>query len=91
MPGDRFAVLADLGIDRLLIYHFDADSGHITPAVPSFFQIDPGSGPRHLAFSHDGHVLYVINEISCTISVLSVDGEREASSCSKPSPPWILG
>lgn len=73
MPGDRFAVLADLGIDRLLIYHFDADSGHITPAVPPYFQIQAGSGPRHLAFSHDGRILYVINEISCTITVLSVD------------------
>lgn len=73
MPEDRFAILADLGIDRLLIYRFDADSGHITPAAPPFFQIEAGSGPRHLAFSHDGRILYVINEISCTISVLSVD------------------
>jgi 6-phosphogluconolactonase len=73
MPGDRFAILADLGIDRLLIYRFDADSGHITPAAPPFFQIEAGSGPRHLAFSDDGRILYVINEISCTISVLSVD------------------
>ena len=73
MPGDRFALAADLGIDRLLIYRFDAGSGHIAPAVPSFFQIEPGSGPRHVAFSRDARILYVINEISCTVTVVSVD------------------
>jgi len=73
MPGDRFAIAADLGIDRLLFYSFDAGSGHIAPAVPSFFQIKAGSGPRHVAFSRDGHSIYVINEISCTVTVISVD------------------
>lgn len=73
MPGDRFAIAADLGIDRLLIYRFDAGSGHIAPAVPSFFQIEAGSGPRHVVFSRDGCRLYVLNEISCTVTVVSVD------------------
>lgn len=73
MPGDRFAIAADLGVDRLLIYRFDASSGHIAPAEPSFFQIEAGSGPRHVAFSRDGRSIYVINEISCTVMVISVD------------------
>ena len=72
-PGDRFAIAADLGTDRLLIYRFDASSGNIAPTVPSFFQIEAGSGPRHIAFSRDGRIIYVINEISCTVTVISVD------------------
>ena len=73
MPGDRFAITADLGVDRLLIYHFQPRSGRITPASKPFFQIEAGSGPRHLAFSSNGRILYVINEISCTVTVLSVN------------------
>jgi len=73
MPGNRFAVVADLGTDKLLIYRFDPRTGRIAPAEPAFFQMRADSGPRHLTFSHDGRILYVVNEIDCTVTVLSVD------------------
>jgi 6-phosphogluconolactonase len=73
MPGNRFAVVADLGIDQLLVYRFDPGTGRIAPAEPPSFQTKAGSGPRHLTFSQDGRVLYVINEINCTVAVLSVN------------------
>lgn len=72
-PNNRFAVVADLGTDKLSIYRFDSSTGHIAPTSPAFFQTKAGSGPRHLAFSHDGRFLYVIHEIDCTVSVISVD------------------
>lgn len=73
MPGDRFAIVADLGLDQLLIYRFDPATGRIAPAEPPCFQVKAGSGPRHLFFSQDGRILYVINEINCTVAVLSVN------------------
>jgi 6-phosphogluconolactonase len=73
MPGNRFAVVADLGTNKLLIYRFDPSTGRIAPAEPAFFQMRAGSGPRHLTFSRDGRILYVVNEIDCTVTVLSVD------------------
>lgn len=73
MPNNRFAIASDLGIDKLLIYRFNANTGQIAPAKPAFFQTKAGSGPRHLAFSRDGRFLYVIHEIDCTVSVISVD------------------
>ena len=61
---------ADLGIDELKIY--DAPSGDklFTPHAQPFVKMLPGSGPRHFDFSADGRFIYVINELSSTITVL---------------------
>lgn len=72
-PNNRFAIIADLGTDKLSIYRFDSSTGHIAPTKAAFFQAKAGSGPRHLAFSHDGRFLYIIHEIDCTVSVILVD------------------
>jgi 6-phosphogluconolactonase len=68
-PGNRFAVAADLGLDKLLIYRFNANAATLTPNAPPFAMVRPGSGPRHLAFHPDGKHAYVINEITCTVTV----------------------
>ena len=47
-PDNRFAIVADLGIDQLVIYQFDARTGKITPH--GYAQARPGAGPRHIAF-----------------------------------------
>src|SRR5882762_3352140 len=52
--SNRFAIAADLGLDKLLVYRFDAANGSLAPNDPPFAKIDPGSGPRHLAFRPDG-------------------------------------
>lgn len=61
---------ADLGIDELKIY--DAASGEkmFTPHAQPFIKLAPGSGPRHFDFSADGRFIYVINELSSTITVI---------------------
>ena len=55
--AERFAFSPDLGADRVFVYRFDAAKGTLEPhgAAP----LDPGSGPRHLAFHPDGRHLYV--------------------------------
>lgn len=72
-PDQRYVVAADLGTDRLYIHAFDARQGTLTAShsVP----IRPGSGPRHVAFHPSGRYLYVINELSNTITVLEYQGE----------------
>ena len=50
---NRFAVAADLGLDQLLVYKFDAAKGTLTPNEPPYAKVAPGSGPRHFAF-HPG-------------------------------------
>lgn len=69
--AERFAFAPDLGADRVFVYRFDSDRGTLTPhgAAP----VEPGSGPRHLAFHPKGRHAYVINELSNTIAVFGYD------------------
>ena len=74
--GNRFAYVADLGLDRVLIYRFDAEKGVLsrgpsTAGATEFFsaKLAPGTGPRHLAFSADGKFMYVIGELDSTVTV----------------------
>jgi 6-phosphogluconolactonase len=75
-PGNRFAYAADLGLDKVLIYRFDADKGSLTPNDPPFAAVQPGAGPRHFAFHPHGRFAYVINEIDVTLTAFRSDPER---------------
>ena len=59
--SNSFAVAADLGLDQLLVYKFDAKTGKLEPNDPPFAALKPGAGPRHFAFHPKGSAAYVIN------------------------------
>jgi len=61
-PDNRFLLAADLGLNRIYIYRFDADSGALVPAETPYIDAPAGAGVRHLAFHPSGRVLYAINE-----------------------------
>ncbi len=75
-PDNRFAVAADLGLDKLLVYRFDAGKGTLAPNDPPFTALNPGAGPRHFAFHPSGENAYIINEIQSTVTALSYDAGR---------------
>jgi 6-phosphogluconolactonase len=77
-PGNRFAFAADLGLDKILIYRFDASKGMLTPNDPAFVKVAPGAGPRHFAFHPRGKFAYVINEINLTVTAFAYDAQRGA-------------
>jgi 6-phosphogluconolactonase len=70
---NRFAVSADLGLDEVLIYRFDARKGTLTPNNPAFAMVSSGAGPRHFAFHPSGKFGYVIDEMQSTVTVFSYD------------------
>jgi len=72
--ANRFAVAADLGLDRLIVYRLDAESRSLTRHGET--AIAPGSGPRHFAFHPTQSFGYVINELSSTITALRYDAEQ---------------
>jgi 6-phosphogluconolactonase len=72
-PDNRFAIAADLGLDELLVYHFNASSGALTPNKPPFAKVELGAGPRHLAFHPNGQFLYVINELQSSVTAFSYE------------------
>jgi 6-phosphogluconolactonase len=73
---DRFAIVADLGLDQLLVYPFDASHG--TLGAPRVIKTDPGIGPRHLTFSATGKLVYVINEMRSSVTVYSYNASDGA-------------
>ena len=77
IDGDnRFAVVADLGLDKVLVYKFDPAKGTLTPNTPPSAAVKPGAGPRHFAFHPNGRNAYVINEIGNTVTTFRYDGEK---------------
>ena len=77
-PDNRLALAADLGLDKVLIYDFDAAKGTLAPHEPAFAKVPPGSGPRHFAFHPGGKYAYAINELTSTVTAFSWDAEKGA-------------
>ena len=72
-PSGRYAVAADLGLDKVLVYRFDSKKGGLTPHDPPGISVKPGAGPRHFSFHPNGRWGYVINEINMTVTAFSFD------------------
>jgi 6-phosphogluconolactonase len=75
-PNNRFAFAADLGLDKVLVYRFDAAKGSLEPNDPPAAEVAPGSGPRHFAFHPSGKFAYVINEIFLTVTAFAYDDDK---------------
>ncbi|NOY42362.1 MAG: lactonase family protein [Planctomycetes bacterium] len=74
-PKNNYAFAADLGIDKILIYRFDASHGTLKPADPPSVSLQPGAGPRHFAFHPNGKFAYVINELDSTMVAFRYDAK----------------
>ena len=75
-PANRFAYVADLGLDRVLVYQFDGRNGLLTLNNPPSASVKPGAGPRHLSIHPTGRFAYVINEMNCTITAFNTDSDK---------------
>jgi 6-phosphogluconolactonase len=71
--ANRFAFVCDLGLDKVMVYRFDARRGTLTPHDPPFAAVKPGAGPRHMVFRPDGRFAYVTNEMNSTITVFAYE------------------
>ena len=69
----RYALVPDLGLDKLLIYQFDATRGMLEPGVVPWIKLPPGAGPRHVALHPGGRFAYLINELNSTVAALAWD------------------
>lgn len=67
-PYDNQVLSADLGTDNLDIYHLE--NGKLVKEEQTFVKMNPGAGPRHFDFHPNKEVIYVINELNSTISVV---------------------
>ncbi len=74
-PSNRFACVADLGMDQVVVYRLDPAKGSLHDTGRPW-QAPAGSGPRHITFHPDGKHAFVIHELSSTLSALSWDAAR---------------
>eukprot|EP00764_Aduncisulcus_paluster_P009190 gnl/Carplike_NY0171/3032_a4077_278.p1 GENE.gnl/Carplike_NY0171/3032_a4077_278~~gnl/Carplike_NY0171/3032_a4077_278.p1 ORF type:complete len:296 (-),score=12.22 gnl/Carplike_NY0171/3032_a4077_278:227-1114(-) len=73
-PFNNRVFSADLGTDHLNI--FTLENGELVENEQAFVKINAGSGPRHFVFYPSGKIMYVINELKSTVSVLeNADGK----------------
>ncbi len=72
-PDNRFAFVPDLGMDKVVIYKFNAEASQIEHH--GFGVVPDGSGPRHMKFHPNGKWIYVLNELSLSVSVFDYDTE----------------
>ncbi len=72
----HFVIANDLGTDNVTVYQYkpDAVSEILTPW--DTLSVKPGSGPRHLVFSRNGKMAYLVQELDGTVSALSFKNGR---------------
>ena len=76
--AQRFALAPDLGTDSVVVYRFDAAKGRLEPTTKTI-RVQPGAGPRHIAFDQTGRYAYLMNELDSTLTVFSyADGSLSA-------------
>ena len=70
-PDNRFALAADLGLDEVLLYRFNSAKGTLSPHDPPYAKVNPGAGPRHIAFHPNGKFAYVLAEMEDSVTAFA--------------------
>jgi 6-phosphogluconolactonase len=79
-PSNRFALVADLGVDRVYVYRLDLDGKSLRHVDGGDAVMRPGAGPRHIAFHPTLPLVFVANELDSTVATLRFYPERGALS-----------
>jgi len=72
-PDEKFLVVQDLGTDKISVYAVDLNN----PIKPlsenplSVFNSNPGDGPRHISFHPTKPLVYVVQELTGSVTVLA--------------------
>ena len=72
--ANKIALCCDLGLDKVIVYSFDANKGTLTPH--GAFDTPKGTGPRHFAWSPDRKSAYINGESNLTVIACDYDADR---------------
>ena len=75
-PAEHYAFVADLGLDKMMIYKFNSTSGKLTPNKPPFVKVKAGGGPRHFVFHPSGKFAYTNLELTSEVTAFKYDAKR---------------
>ena len=76
-PNGKKVYLTCLALDKVFIFDFDKTAGKLTQT--GYGNVSQGAGPRHFTFNKDGSKMYIINELSSTMTVLDVASDGSLS------------
>jgi 6-phosphogluconolactonase len=76
-PTQERVLVVDKGIDQVVRYRLNADSGRLVPDDPPFGRVHSGAAPRHISFHPNGRFAYVNGEADMTISAFTYPGLEE--------------
>jgi 6-phosphogluconolactonase len=85
-PDNRFALVADLGLDDVMVYKFDDARGGLTPNTPPYAEVKPGLGPRHLAFHPNGKFVYLLTEMGSSVTTFGYSAQKGSLSALQTVP-----
>lgn len=71
--SNRFVFVPHLGTDHLFQFVFDEKTGRLAANTPPLVQLKAGSGPRHLITSSDNRFVYLLNELTASVTTLALD------------------
>lgn len=75
-PDNRFAIVPDLGTDKVYVYALDAGAGKLS--LHTTLDLHPGAGPRHVSFHPSLPLMYVINELDSTVAVFEFNTDDDS-------------
>jgi 6-phosphogluconolactonase len=92
---NRYVFVPHLGTDQIFQFVFDKKSGKLSANTPATVQLKQGTGPRHLIVSKDNKFVYLLNELTATVTTLALDAKtgtlKEGDSASALPPDTKLG
>ena len=88
--SNKFVFVPTLGSDEVFQFTFDAAKGRLASNTPAVFLAKAGQGPRHFVTSNDNKFLYLLTELTGTVTTFALDSQTglltEVSSISGVSP-----
>lgn len=78
-PSGRYALVPDLGADRIFVHRFDRRARALRydwPDQSLDYVAKPGTGPRHVAFHPNGRLMFALTELSGELMTFRWDAEK---------------
>jgi 6-phosphogluconolactonase len=72
---NRYVFVPHLGTDQIFQFRLDAKTGKLTANTPPVVQMKAMTGPRHIIMSPDNKFAYLLNELTATVTTLSLDAK----------------
>ena len=73
-PDGAFVMVTDLGLDATLVCRIENGTFSLVEEATALAK--GGAGPRHFAFSPDGKIVYIINELDSTLDRFAYSNGR---------------